>query len=289
MRRWLGADATERDAAAVTLTDAGNAQRFARDHGRDVRYCYAWASWLAWDGRRWARDAGDGIMGRAKETARRIYAEAAGAPTEEARKRLASWATKSESEPALRRMLILAQSEPGIPFTPAELDRDPFLLNTPSGTLELRTLHLRPHRREDLITKTTAAPYAAEARHSAFDAFLARVLPDDDLRGFVQRVAGYACTGSTEEEKVFFVHGPTAGGKSTLLRALREALGDYATVADFATFCERDQGGPREDIARLAGVRLVVSVEVKDGTRLAEGLVKWLSGGDVIAARRLYE
>src|SRR5262249_6335327 len=106
---------------------------------------------------------------------------------------------------------------------------------------------------------------------------------------FVQRWAGYCLTGDTSEEKFVLGHGATSSGKSTLLSAMRSAWGDYAAVADFTSFTEARGDGPKEDLARLAGKRLVISIEVKDGTRLAEGLVKWLTGGDVIAARRLYE
>jgi putative DNA primase/helicase len=67
-------------------------------------------------------------------------------------------------------------------------------------------------------------------------------------------------------------------------------LTDYATSADFTSFLAKKPGdGPREDIARLAGARLVTSVETRDGQWLAEGLIKVLTGGDTIAARRLYE
>jgi putative DNA primase/helicase len=131
-------------------------------------------------------------------------------------------------------MLALAQSE--LPVKPSQLDADPFVLNCPNGTLELRTLHLRAHRREDFLTKVTAAPYVPDARNSIWEGFLARSLPAEGLRAYVQRVAGYALTGSTAEEKLFLVHGPTAGGKSTFLGALRRAWGDYATTADFSTF-----------------------------------------------------
>jgi putative DNA primase/helicase len=285
LRRWLGVEDTERP----TTTDSGNAIRFARQHGEDVRFCWAWNAWLAWDDKRWARDPGDGVVARAKDTARRIYTEAAQETDADRRKAIGAWATRSESEPGIRRMLELAKSEPGIPVTPGELDRDVFLLNTPSGTLETRTLALRPHSREDLITRITAAPYSSGARHAVFEAYLDRVLPDEAVRAFVQRAAGYCITGSTAEEVLFFGHGPMASGKSTMLKALRMVFGDYATTADFASFTERRADGPKEDIARLAGARLVVSVEVKDGTRIAEGLVKWLTGGDNITARRLYE
>jgi P4 family phage/plasmid primase-like protien len=285
LRRWLGVEDTERP----SLTDSGNAIRFARQHGEHLRYCWVWDQWFEYDDRRWARDPGDRVVARAKETARAIYAEAAQETDSDRRKAVAAWAVKSESEPGIRRMLELAKSEPGIPVLPSELDRDVYLLNTASGTLETRTLALRPHRHEDLITKVTAAPYIPGARHPVFDAYLDRVLPDDTVRAFVQRAAGYALTGSTAEEVLFFAHGPGASGKSTMLKGLRMALGDYAMTADFTSFTERRANGPKEDIARLAGARLVVSVEVKDGTRLAEGLIKWLTGGDDITARRLYE
>jgi putative DNA primase/helicase len=50
----------------------------------------------------------------------------------------------------------------------------------------------------------------------------------------------------------------------------------------------RGDAGVRNDIARLAGARMVVSVEVDDGKRLADGLVKALTGGDTVTARFLY-
>lgn len=87
---------------------------------------------------------------------------------------------------------------------------------------------------------------------------------------------------------LFLIHGPTAAGKSTLVEALKAALGDYSATADFDTFLARREGGPRNDIARLAGRRLVASIEMEEGRRLAEGLVKMLTGGDTVSARFLY-
>jgi D5 N terminal like/Bifunctional DNA primase/polymerase, N-terminal len=208
LREWLGLRLPR-----PHLTDAGNAERFAGQHREDVRYVYAWRCWLFWDGTRWRRDAGDIAMRLAKETVRTIYSEAAADSDAEERKRIAAWAKLSESEPRLRAMLALAQSEPGIPVTPAELDRDPFLLNCPNGTLELRTMALRLHRREDLLTKLAAARFDPDARHPTWTAFLERVLPTPALRTFVQRVAGYCLTGDTSD------------GREVLLRARPDGRG----------------------------------------------------------------
>src|ERR1019366_1606751 len=104
---------------------------------------------------------------------------------------------------------------------------------------------------------------------------------DRELAAFLARAVGYTLTGDTREEVLFFAHGPGATGKSTFLEAIKGSLGDYAATADFETFLRKRGDAPvRSDVARLAGARLVVSVEVNDGRQLAEGLVKTLTGGD---------
>lgn len=285
LRRWLGLQAP---AGAEPLTDVTNAARFVEQYGRVFRFCYAWGAFLHFDGTRWRRDAGDVAVRCAKATALSWFAEAAQTAEEGRRRALAKWATYTNSEPGLRRMLALAQAE--LAITPDQLDADPWVINCPNGTLELRTGHLRPHRREDFLTKLTAAPYQPDARHPVWDSFLEGALPDDEAREYAQRFAGYCLTGSTREEIFVFCRGPAGGGKSTFIEGLRRTWGDYAMAADFSSFLvKKPSDGPREDVARLAGARLVTSVETRDGQRLAEGLLKVLSGGDSIAARRLYE
>src|SRR5262249_45655631 len=124
-----------------------------------------------------------------------------------------------------------------------------------------------------------------------WDRFLEAALPDRAARDYAQRYAGYALTGSTQEDVLVFVCGPAGGGKSTFVEALRRTFGDYATTADFKTFLatKKFADGHSEDVARLAGARLVTSVETRDGQRLAEGLIKLLTGGDTVSARRVYE
>jgi putative DNA primase/helicase len=136
----------------------------------------------------------------------------------------------------------------------------------------------------------TAAPYQPDARHPVWETFLEASLPDEGARDYAQRYVGYALSGATREEVFVFCRGPAGGGKSTFTEGLRRTWGDYATSADFTTFLvKKPSDGPREDVARLAGARLVTSVETRDGQRLAEGLVKLLTGGDTVPARRLYE
>ncbi len=285
LRRLLG---LQGPADAEPPTDVANAARFVAEHGSSFRYCYAWSVWLHYDGRRWRRDAGDAAVRAAKHTSAGWFTAAAQCADRDRRKQLARWAVYANSEPGIRRMLALAQAE--LAITSAQLDANPHLLNCPNGTVELRTGHLRPHRAADFITKLTAAPYEPDARHPVWDRFLVDAIPEDDARAFAQIYAGYALTGLTTEDVFVIAFGPAGGGKSTFVESLRRTWGDYATSADFSTFLAKKAGdAPREDVARLAGARLVTSVETRDGQRLAEGLVKLLSGGDTVAARRLYE
>lgn len=275
---------------AFHLTDAGNAQRLVAEHGEDLRYDHARGVWRTWDGRRWARDTSGEVMRRAKRTARAIFEDAAAAPTRERREVLAKHAVKTESARSLAAMIELAKSEPGIPVDPKELDADPWLLNVQNGVVDLRSGALVPHARELLMTRLAGAAFNPEAQLDVWDRYLEQALPSDELRSFVQRAAGYTLTGLTSEERLFFVHGPPASGKTTFLEAFKAVLGEYATTADFETFLARQHvGGPRPDLAQLVGMRFVASAEVDEGKRLAEGLVKLLTGGDEVSVRDLYQ
>jgi putative DNA primase/helicase len=277
--------------AGFPLTDLGNAERLVDLHGSRIRYCHPWSTWLVWDGRRWARDRTARVTQLATETVRRIYVEASAAAEEQERKAIADWAKRSEADVRIRAMLHLASSQPGVPVLPEELDLGPWLLNCRNGTLDLRTGELREHHPAELLTKLAPVDFDPEAKCELLDMVLHNATGGDaELQTFIQRAAGYTLVGNTAEEVLFLIHGPAAAGKSTFLEAFKAALGDYALTMDFESLLPRSTvGGARNDIARLAGARFVCSIEVDQGKRLAEGLVKTLTGGDTITARRLYQ
>jgi putative DNA primase/helicase len=268
---------------AYNLTDLGNAERFVRDHGENVRYCYPWGKWLIWAGSRWQRDEAGRVHRLAKETVRAIYREASDAEDEDRRKALAKHGARSEGADKIKAMLELAKSE--VPAAPDELDADALLLNVLNGTIDLRSGKLREHRREDLITRLAPVEYVPDAPAPTWEAFLERVLPGEELRGFVQRAAGYSATGETSEQCMFIDHGSGANGKSTFQEALASALGDYALRAPTEMLMAKRAGGVPNDVARLKGARFVAASETEEGRRLAESLVKDLTGQDTISAR----
>jgi putative DNA primase/helicase len=274
---------------AERCTDLGNARRLVRLHGERLRYCHPWRRWLVYREGRWQTDDTGLVAQLAKATVMTLYTEARDCPGEEARKALAAWAAKSESEPRLRAMVELAKTEPGIPARPEDFDADPSLFSVRNGTLDLRTGTLRPHDPADLITCQAPVAYDPGATCPRWHAFLDRIFGEDrELIGFLQRAVGYSLTGRSDEQVFLLLHGAGANGKTVFVRTLLHLFGDYGRAADFSTFLLRRSEGPRNDLARLAGARLVVASEAGEGQRFDEELLKKVTGGDRIAARYLY-
>ena len=270
------------------LTDLGNAERLVHHHGEDIRYCHAWKKWLIWDGRRWAPDDSDRIMRLAKEVIRFIYSEAERASDSSERRDIARHAMRSESDRSINAMVDLARSE--VPISPEELDQDPWLFNCANGTIDLRTGRLRGHRREDFITKLVPVAYDPEAEHPLWDRFLDRILDgNQDLVDFMQRAVGYALTGSTIEQCLFILHGAGANGKTTFLQTVGEILADYAMQTPTETLLVKGKGAISNDVARLKGARFVTASEAEAEQRLAENLIKQMTGGDTLSARFLHQ
>jgi putative DNA primase/helicase len=270
-------------------TDLGNAERFVERHGKDVRYVAPWKRWIYWTGTHWARDDTFEIQRLAKESVRSMWSDVPDLPRDET----GDWVKhimKSESDARLRALVDLARAEPSIAIMPEELDRDPWLLAVQNGVLDLRTGRLGPNSRELMITKLVPASFDPESRCDKWEEFLRRVLNGSaELIDFLQRAVGYSLTGSTSARVLFFLYGMGANGKSTFLEILRALLAGYAQQADFTSFLDTNRGdGPRNDIARLFGARVVTSSEVGEGKRLNESLVKTLTGKDTVTARFLH-
>src|SRR5829696_3420834 len=241
--------------------------------------------WLLYDGTRWRVDDRGAVVRLAKDSARSIVEEAKEAHSDAAANQLGKWASFSLSESKLRAMISLSQSEPGIPVLPDELDSSPDLLNVLNGTIDLRSGKLREHRREDLITRVAPVEYDPDTNVPAWETFLERVLPGEELRAFVQRALGYSATGDTSEQCMFINHGGGAKGKSTFQEALSAALGEYAMRTPTEMLLARRADGVPNDVARLKGARFVSASETEEGRRLAESRIKDLTGQDTITAR----
>ena len=279
---------TSLDEPLYPLTDLGNAERLVHRHGDDLRFVAPADKWRYWDGTRWHLDVTGEFERRAKETIRSIYKEAEAIADPDRRKKAWKHAESSEGGSRLGHLRTWATREASVAVEPDLFDRDPWLLNCPNGTLDLRTLTLREHQRQDYLTRVAGVSYQSDMAAPLFGAFLDRVFAGNDrLIEFLQRAIGYSLTGLTAERALFFLYGLGANGKSLLMKIVRHVLGDYAKTARPEAFMVKPSGEIPNELASLAGARLVSTTEVEEGTRLAESLVKQITGGDQVSARFL--
>jgi putative DNA primase/helicase len=267
-------------------TELGNAERLVAAHGHRLRYCRPLGKWFAWDDHRWAMDDTGVVERAAKETVRAIYREAADIVDDQQRRAMAQWAMKSEQRSVIKNMIDLASTEPGIAILPEELDRDPYALNCPNGTVDLRTGRLQPHRQQDLISKCTAVPCDLQADCPLWRETLATIFDrDDELIAYVQRALGYSLSGDIGEHAMFLCFGTGRNGKNTVLDTVRTLLSDYATVVNPRLLLSAGSNDHPAMIADLLGRRFVPTSEIEEGERLAESLVKRLTGDKTVKAR----
>ena len=239
--------------------------------------------WHRWDGTRWAVDLDETHAYRAVlDVVRSALAESVGD------KQLRADATRCESDAGVSGVLAIARRLVEFAATVDDVDADPALLNTATGTLDLRTMTLREHDPADRLTKVTAAGYRRHADPQEWAGFLERVLPDPDERAYLQRVVGQALYGRVGAQLFPVLTGTGANGKSTATGALTATLGDYAAVIDPALLVNDRGRPPGPETMQLLGARLVIASETSEGSRLDEATMKRLTGGDPITARHLY-
>ncbi|WP_448031531.1 phage/plasmid primase, P4 family [Bradyrhizobium liaoningense] len=306
--------------AFFPLTDLGNAERFRERYKDRLLWCPA-IGWLTWDGRRWSREGAEELVKIAEhDTVRSIQDEAkelkaSGCkddpdPPRGARDfvfkvdrdgnktlysdKVAAWGRSSEAVNKLG-----ALSKRGAPYFVVSIDKldaDKMKINVRNGTLVVAKraegdyVEFRPHDPADMITKLAPVDYDPDAERKVFDAFLERVQPRVEMRAFLQQWLGVSMTGVTEQ-LLAFLYGKGSNGKSVLMDAVSFVAGDYGETVPIETFLDhgksRGAGQATPDLAILPGVRMLRTSEPEKGAKLAEALVKLVTGGEPIQARHL--
>ena len=273
-------------------TDVGNARAFLDLFGENVRFIEKRGCWIVWDGTRWVEASDVAMLPIAARATEEILkwalAQTAGNADRDA------WikhAFATQRDARLRAMINLAKGETRARIEPRALDADLWLLGCLNGTLDLRTGKLREARREDFITKQIGVPFDPEATCARFREYLGWLTQGDrELAAFLQAFVGYALTGEVREEKMCVWFGDGDNGKSTLVMALFDLMGDYAVKvrSDLLVHPQGKEGAPSPDVAALRGSRLAIVSETEDGCSLSEARIKDIVSNEVIAARRLH-
>ena len=111
----------------------------------------------------------------------------------------------------------------------AKMDKNPYLLGTADGVINLRTGELAVGAPDMWVTKRVAVAYhGLDHPTPDVDAFFNDVFNrDDGVIAFLQRFLGYGITGLTVEEAFAIFHGKGGNGKGVLVEMLEATLGDY--------------------------------------------------------------
>jgi putative DNA primase/helicase len=270
------------------------AERFLEEHGDSLRFVHG-IGWHEWDGARWLMDEKRVDLDRAVDTVKNAVLALADMDGDE-RDDLYKDIRKSESASGLEGMVKIASARAPMSVASKQLDADPYLFNTPSGTVNLEDGTVSECSRDDLITKVAGAgledsedPGEGDGGAAEWEAFLERILPDPEVRAFVQRLFGYAMLGKVTEHVMPIFTGSGANGKGTLRDAIAAAFGDYAIEVDPAILMESKHERHGAFKMRLRGARLAFCSETEKGRKFAEATMKRLVGGDPIEANLMHK
>ncbi|TAK30983.1 MAG: hypothetical protein EPO40_06215 [Myxococcaceae bacterium] len=270
-------------------TDLGNAERLARRHGQDLRWCEDQKTWFHWIETHWERDKMGQVARCAFDTVRAIAVEVAAESDSDRRKALWKHALASEGAGRIDAMIRLTRAQPGLAVMPEALDTGHWELPCANGTLDLRTGTLRASRREDLATRCLTLAWDPDATCPRWLQFLEEVQPDPEVRAFLQRWAGYAATGVIREHAFTIHYGTGRNGKSVFMDTLLHVLGSFARQVPTELLVQKQgQVHPAERMV-LRGLRLASASETEQGAKLAVALIKQLTGGEAISARGMGE
>ena len=284
------APALDPDLLPLALSETGITAEFVAAHNDDLRYVADWKRWVVWNGKRWEPESKKRVEPLARLTvlcnALKNRAEAAAlAPA--SRNKLESWA-------CIRSVMELAECARAFQAKPSDFDADPWLLGTPDGTVDLREGKLIAAEREHmLIRRTTVIPQAGPT--PLFDSVMRCATGGNpEMLAFLWRWLGYVLTGDTREECFLFLHGKPQSGKTTLIEAIAGILGKvqdggYSTIVDMDMLCETRMDKGNDRIITLQAARFAYASETEEGRHWKPSLLKWVTGGDSLQGRRLYE
>ncbi len=205
-------------------------------------------------------------------------------------KELEKHAMYSSTSQKLQAMIELAQSEQGMSVSVSMFDAAPHLLGVQNGILNLKSRQLQQITPDCLVSKRCNVEFDQAAECPLWTSFLNDVQPEKSTQELLQQLAGVFLCGDANLQKLIFLYGQGANGKSTFIELMSWLLGDYSKriATEMLMQHQRSPQGPSADIVGLKGRRLVYCNEVEEGRHLAEARVKELTGGDTLTGRVPY-
>jgi putative DNA primase/helicase len=284
-----GWSSPSRDLAAgiSPYSELAIAHLFADIFGPDVRYCAEHGAWYWWDYGTWRRDVSLHVRSKVQEVCASKAGEAREDPTIDRPGAREILSRLIGSTRTVNGVEVAARAIEPLKMSTDVLDRDPWVLNTPGGLVDLRKGSIRPTRREDWCTRCASVTPDFEAECPEFERFMREITCDDlDLIDWLQVLLGMLLTGDIRLHLLPVIYGEGRNGKNTLFDLVLWIMGDYATKIP-SSLLMTDRHGNRHptEIAQLAGVRLALGSEISQGSFLDDAKLKELTGDEMLTAR----
>lgn len=176
-----------------------------------------------------------------------------------------------------------------------KLDADPYLMHFTNGILDLRELRLRDGRPSDYISLTTGYDFV---NHNWDDMevmdcldHFSKVFPDPELRQYFMEYSANLLKGGNTSKILLNMSGEGDNAKSINMDLMKLTLGRYMKILPTSLIVgkrtQSSQATP--EYAGLPGVRFAILQEPNNKDVINIGILKELSGNDIIYYRGLYK
>lgn len=265
--------------------DTGNAERFRDMYIGDVYYCPDFKKWTYYDPakNKWCPDQMIVVKRMFDKVIEKMKTENSTDP-EVLKKHI------RQTRSSVKKKNALTEAQHLMPVKASMFDSHINLFNVVNGYIDLKNNSFHEPDKNKLFMQVSGVSYSKGAVCPKWLKFLDEIfLGDKELIEYIQKLLGYSLSGNISEQILVVFFGNGNNGKSLFSEIIREVFGDYAANMDIKSLMVRSNNTGSSDIARLKGKRFVSTSENNEGSRLDEGLVKQLTGGDTVTARRLYE
>lgn len=274
---------------AVAMSDIGIAGE-ALHEGRNFRYNTEQKGWFMFAGEAWERDYTFAIDRAVDATAMRVIQR--GFDLKESDKkagqRMIDFGVSCRNDGKAKAVIGRLATLPGMSVRDSTFDAHPHLVTVANGVLNLKTGNLGSFDRDLMLTRRMPVKFNPNAKAPKFEKFMADLIPDEELRTYVQRAMGYTLAGQVDHRAIFLLYGPPKTGKSQFLKLMGLIFGSFGGTAASDTL-RVTQSTQSNNLHGLKGKRFISTSETSVDTRLDEELIKRLTGGDTIVSRDLYE
>ena len=184
----------------------------------------------------------------------------------------------------------------GVIHFDAKLDTNAKLMGFQNGVWDFQAEEFRAGKPSDFISLSCHNKYIPYDEHeesirNGLEGFMAKMFVKKEHRDFLLQEVASCLNGTPNKNRFFLMTGGGANGKSTLIRMLNLAMGDYAGEVAITLFTHgrpaANQATP--ELVQIKGKRVVCCSEPNAKDSLNLGTIKWLTGGDRITARQLYQ